>query len=823
MSADRVLSGPGAEGDAAQSQGRLIGRRYRLMSPVGRGGMGMVWHAHDVLLDRAVAVKELILPYGLDQAGKQVAHRRMLREARSAARLTHPGIVTVHDVVEEDGRPWIVMELVRAWSLEQAVRQSGPLPVIQAAEIGIRVLDALRHAHAAGILHRDVKPGNVLLTADRVVLTDFGIAAIEGDVTITQTGLLMGSPAYIPPERLSGQQITQAGDLWSFGATLYAAVEGRPPYEGPDAIAVLGAVLTQEPIRPQRAGALLPVIDGLLRKNPAERLSADQVSAQLEQVLRTHGSRPPRLSDASPSLPTRTDSTPLGLLPPLEPPSGPMPSRIVETPSGPIRVPYDPLNSPSGGYVMPYDGMSSPSGSHSTQQIAFDAFASSSGPIPSGGYDALESPSVSPPPVSPPSVSPPSVEFVAPPAAPGQASAFGDPDSSSFFAGSQPSAPPSALGGPSAARPGVGEPSGPHPGPGGPSGPQPGPGAPSGPQPGLGGPADSHAGFGAPSGARSSFGGASGPQPGFGSTSGPQPAFGGPSGPHSAFGGPEGPQSAFGRASGSQPTFGGPSGPQPILPLTSDSRSTPWPLASADDLKEHSRGLSRDLGGGSRTGQGSGSRTGPATRPSGGRRRTAAEADGLAPGGRPSAKLIAGAVAAVGVVAAAVFLLTPGGSEPPAAQPPTSVPSAETAVAAVPDGYEEHTSAGMTAALPKAWKAGSPGTFNGPKDSGMKVTVQQVGPQADGGVAELGKQEAEGGVEGYIQVQLQRLEWRSWKAADWEYTYTQSNGVPMHTLTRFVTVDDSTAFKISFAMPELTWDDQADTRKVFFDTFRPAR
>ncbi|WP_237105868.1 serine/threonine-protein kinase, partial [Nonomuraea sp. MG754425] len=256
--------------------------------------MGMVWHAHDVLLDRDVAVKELILPYGLDNAGQQVAHRRMLREARSAARLTHPGIVTVHDVVEEDGRPWIVMELVRAWSLEQAVRQSGPLPVIQAAEIGIRVLDAVAHAHAAGILHRDIKPGNVLLTQDRVVLTDFGIAAIEGDVTITQTGLLMGSPAYIPPERLSGRPITQAADLWSFGATLYAAVEGRPPYEGPDPVAVLGSVLTQDPIRPQRAGALMPVIGGLLRKSPSERLTAAQVIEMLEAVLRAHGAPRPR-------------------------------------------------------------------------------------------------------------------------------------------------------------------------------------------------------------------------------------------------------------------------------------------------------------------------------------------------------------------------------------------------------------------------------------------------------------------------------------------------------------------------------------------------
>ncbi|GAB3147077.1 hypothetical protein GCM10027161_41930 [Microbispora hainanensis] len=340
-------------GGAPEGQGRLVGRRYRLLSPVGRGGMGMVWHAHDVLLDRDVAVKELLLPFGLDNAGAQAAHRRMLREARSAARLSHPGIVTVHDVVEEDGRPWIVMELVRAWSLEQAVRQSGPLPVVQAAEIGIRVLDALRHAHAAGILHRDVKPGNVLLTADRVVLTDFGIAAIEGDVTITQTGLLMGSPAYIPPERLQGRPITHAADLWSFGATLYAAVEGRPPYEGPDAVAVLGAVLTQEPNRPRRAGALLPVIEGLLRKNPADRLPAAQVAEMLERVLHSHGAGLPGRAGTPTSVPTPQDSTPAGLLPPLDIPSGPLPSRIIETPSGPVRVPLTAESLPGGAAVPP--------------------------------------------------------------------------------------------------------------------------------------------------------------------------------------------------------------------------------------------------------------------------------------------------------------------------------------------------------------------------------------------------------------------------------------------------------------------------------------
>jgi serine/threonine protein kinase len=378
MSADRLIGKvpPGPEGanitgtapTGQAGQGRLIGRRYRLLSPVGRGGMGMVWHAHDVLLDRDVAVKELILPYGLDHAGKQVAHRRMMREARSAARLSHPGIVTVHDVVEEDGRPWIVMELVRAWSLEQAVRESGPLPVAQAAEIGIRVLDALRHAHASGILHRDVKPGNVLLTSDRVILTDFGIAALEGDVTITQTGLLMGSPAYIPPERLSGQPITQAGDLWAFGATLYAAVEGRPPYEGPDAVAVLGAILTQEPVRPQRAGALAGVIEGLLRKNPADRMSAAQVSDLLEQVLRSHGSNTPNRGpngQVPAAMPVPGNSMPMHLMPPLDLPSGPMPSRIIETPSGPVRVPYDPQQDSPGG-AAGHDPLSSPSGGYPT-------------------------------------------------------------------------------------------------------------------------------------------------------------------------------------------------------------------------------------------------------------------------------------------------------------------------------------------------------------------------------------------------------------------------------------------------------------------------
>ncbi|MEU8245156.1 protein kinase [Nonomuraea sp. NPDC048916] len=759
MAADRVLSGPGAEGNASQSQGRLIGRRYRLMSPVGRGGMGMVWHAHDVLLDRAVAVKELILPFGLDNTGKQIAHRRMLREARSAARLTHPGIVTVHDVVEEDGRPWIVMELVRAWSLEQAVRQSGPLPVIQAAEIGIRVLDALRHAHAAGILHRDIKPGNVLLTADRVVLTDFGIAAIEGDVTITQTGLLMGSPAYIPPERLSGQPITQAADLWSFGATLYAAVEGRPPYEGPDAIAVLGAVLTQDPTRPQRAGALLPIIERLLRKNPAERLTAEQVSEALERVLHAHGSVRPRTPETQPSLPTQADSTPMALLPPFDASSGPMPSRIVETPSGPVRVPYDPASGPPD---TP-DAMSSPSGGQfppPPRPDGFDAFTSHSGPL-----RAPESPSGP-------------LRLPEPPA--GARPPFGGPAGAG-----DPAMPP--FGGPSGPHPTLeprelGDPSGPHP-------------VPNPPRE-LGAPSGSHP---IPNPPRE-FGGPSGPHP----VQSPPPGPGGP-------GGPTGPHSVPDR----------PAGPQPILPLTTDSRAVPWPLATDDDLRDHSRALSRDV-----------PRSRLAARPSVPDRTTRSRRRPEAGGGnawmrdgRPTARLILASVAAVGTVAVAIALVASSRSPEPVVSTPlaSASASAQPLQAAVPDGYTKHTPPGFSAAVPDGWKltaSAGEATFTGPKDSGLRILVEQTTPQPDGGLSELGREEADGGREGYIQVQLQATQFRTWKAADWEYTYTLPNGVPMHALTRYVTIDDDTAYKITFDMPELTWDDQAKSRKVFLDTFR---
>jgi serine/threonine protein kinase len=266
----------------------LLAQRYRLLTEVGRGGMGTVWHARDEVLGRDVAVKEVILPHGFSEDEAEIQYKRTFREARTAARLSHPGVVAVYDVVEEDGRPWIVMELIRARSLQEQIRQDGTLPPRRVAEIGRQMLGALSAAHEAGILHRDVKPSNVLVTdarSTRAVLTDFGIARAQSDATLTQTGMLIGSPAYIAPERARGRSALPASDLWSLGVTMYAAVEGKSPFERPDAMASLVAVLTDAPAPAPNAGALAPVIDGLLRKDPAERLGVAEAAAMLDRIL----------------------------------------------------------------------------------------------------------------------------------------------------------------------------------------------------------------------------------------------------------------------------------------------------------------------------------------------------------------------------------------------------------------------------------------------------------------------------------------------------------------------------------------------------------
>ncbi|MFJ4969362.1 serine/threonine-protein kinase [Streptomyces sp. NPDC088755] len=262
--------------------GLVLAGRYRLGEVLGRGGMGKVWRAHDEVLHRTVAVKELTAGLYVAEADRLVLHARTQKEARAAARITHPGVVTVHDVIEYDKRPWIVMQYVDGPSLADQARESGDIAPREAARIGLHVLSALRAAHGAGVLHRDVKPGNVLLARDgQVLLTDFGIAAIEGDSTITRTGELVGSIDYLAPERVRGGDPGPASDLWSLGATLYTAVEGRSPFRRTSPISTMQAVVTEEPPAPVNAGPLGPVITALLRKDPADRPTA----AETEQML----------------------------------------------------------------------------------------------------------------------------------------------------------------------------------------------------------------------------------------------------------------------------------------------------------------------------------------------------------------------------------------------------------------------------------------------------------------------------------------------------------------------------------------------------------
>lgn len=274
--------------------GRVIGGRYHLIEPVGRGGMGTVWKARDEVLGRDVAVKEVRLPEGMDPTERETLYQRTIREARTAARISHPGVVTVYDVVEEDGRPWIVMELVHARPLDKLVKQDGTLAPGRAAQVGRQVLAALAVAHGAGILHRDVKPSNVLIAdSGRAVLTDFGIATFEGDASLTQSGTVIGSPGYMPPERAKGERATPASDLWSLGATLYMAVEGEAPYQRETSVATLSALLTEKPPSPVHAGPMRRVIDGLLPREPRRRLTAIQAAQMLDQIIfETHAPDP---------------------------------------------------------------------------------------------------------------------------------------------------------------------------------------------------------------------------------------------------------------------------------------------------------------------------------------------------------------------------------------------------------------------------------------------------------------------------------------------------------------------------------------------------
>ena len=275
-----------ADGVPADETERVLAGRYRLGAVIGRGGMGAVWQARDEVLNRDVAIKEIVWPAQLDPAERETARRRAVREAQMAARLSHPNVVGVYDILEEDGRPCIVMELVPFRSLRDAVAEDGPMSPAEAAQVGLSVLAALRAVHGAGVVHRDVKPANILLgPLGRVVLADFGIAKAADSPALTASGVLLGSPSYLAPERARGGRAGTAADLWALGVSLYTAVEGRPPFERDSMIASLTAVVADEPEPAPHAGPLWPVIEGLLRKDPADRLDAAGAERLLRRIV----------------------------------------------------------------------------------------------------------------------------------------------------------------------------------------------------------------------------------------------------------------------------------------------------------------------------------------------------------------------------------------------------------------------------------------------------------------------------------------------------------------------------------------------------------
>lgn len=264
---------------------QAVGGRYELRDLLGRGGMGSVWRADDLLLQRPVAVKRVELPVHLPEADREALRQRVLREARAAARVGHPRLVTIFDVVEEDGTVFLVQELVDAPSLKELVTQRGPLSPVDVAAIGRQLADGLAAAHANGVVHRDVKPSNVMVRDDgSVKLADFGIASVQGDPQLTATGVVIGSPAYMAPEQAIGEKVSAAADVWSLGATLYFAVEGSQPFGKADTLSTLTAVVHDPPRPMRRADALAPVLARLLEKDPTARPTIIEVERLLAAV-----------------------------------------------------------------------------------------------------------------------------------------------------------------------------------------------------------------------------------------------------------------------------------------------------------------------------------------------------------------------------------------------------------------------------------------------------------------------------------------------------------------------------------------------------------
>lgn len=426
--------------------GEVVADRYRLASLIGRGGNGTVWRAQDMLLGRAVAVKRIQIPPQLNEAEAARVRRKVLHEARACARLTHPGAVTVFDVVEDGGRPCIVMELVDAPSLAERVQDEGPLSPAEAADLGLQLLDTLQAAHRQGIVHRDIKPGNILVPpGGHPKLADFGIASIVGEPGMTTTGLIPGSPAYMSPEQAAGGVVGAPSDLWSLGAALYFAVEGVPPFIKLGPLPTMVAIVNDEPRGPVQAGPLTPALMALLTKDPETRPDAARAGELLRAALTGSGaeaeangqdavapiaplppapepvrsplpaapvpSPPPKPPSASPPPeapspgPRVSETPPLRLRPIPERVAAPIPARtsVPSPPAGPAPGP-PPRWSP--GSVAPGPGPrgSRPSGPLLVGLLCLVALAAVAAAV--WGYQTGGNPTVAGPPTSSPAASP---------------------------------------------------------------------------------------------------------------------------------------------------------------------------------------------------------------------------------------------------------------------------------------------------------------------------------------------------------------------------------------------------------------------------------
>ncbi|MEU4699621.1 serine/threonine-protein kinase [Nonomuraea dietziae] len=525
-----------------EQQKRLLAERYELITPIGRGTMGTVWRAHDRALGREVAIKEIRQDPGLTEEQRAELRERMVREGRTAARISHPSVASIHDVLIQDNSPWIIMELVEARSMEQVIEEEGPLPPRLVAEIGVDLLGALRAAHAQGVTHRDVKPGNVLITENgRVVLTDFGIAKAEGDTRLTKTGMVIGSPGYTAPERARGEYTGPESDIWSLGATLYFAVEGRPAYERATVAETLAALMTENADAPTQAGPLRPVLEGMLHKDHRQRLTAATTETMLRMVADTPTSDIPKvMEDFDPDRtmtvqrpkPSEQDDQSAIVTSRLSIPSTGLPGKPVYPPPAAASGPGTAgPGRPDGPGAPGGPGRPQGSGAFAGPPSGAGAF---SGPPAQGGAGAFGAP-----------------------AGPGGPGAFAGPAN----ADTRPSGSNQRPAGPDQ-RPGPGGPGGPHGQAGRPTPPAPQHGPLPGPHAGHGGPTG-HPGPGGPGHGGPGHGG-----PGHGGPGGQQGAgrsgYAGPQGAPPYNGGPGAPGDTVAHRAPGAP--GGPGTPVPAAP-----------------------------------------------------------------------------------------------------------------------------------------------------------------------------------------------------------------------------------------------------------------